>query len=146
MPRACRPPSHTPPAVYRRLALPLAVVRYLVITPLHTPLARVRYLVITPLCIPLARVQPPMKRLLPTQHPPNSYPTPTTHHPHPTCHPPPTPPLPLPRCVVSMKRLRCYSRLEDYYAKGAATLQVQLRTAQVWATGLGCARLGELFP
>ena len=45
-----------------------------------------------------------------------------------------------------MKRLRCYSRLEDYYAKGAATLQVQLRTAQVWATGLGCARLGELFP
>ena len=34
-------------------------------------------------------------------------------------------------CVLSMRRLRCYGRLEEWYAKQAAALQVALHTAQV---------------
>ena len=34
-------------------------------------------------------------------------------------------------CVLSMRRLRCYGRLEAWYAKQAAAVQVPLHTAQV---------------
>ena len=34
-------------------------------------------------------------------------------------------------CALSMKRLRCYHRLEEWYAKQSAALQVSLHSAQV---------------